>query len=158
MNLRNFIKSFSQKRKDKYTLQSNVINIRHYKNNTILTAGGKRYKLPDGDISVEDGIIYINGKPIKQKLDNLLLCDNVTVNIYGNMVNSKITCNGNVNVQGFVKGSIKADNDIHIESNVDGNVASDCDTYIGGNVVGEIYTNGDVYYQKKRGNKYERRY
>lgn len=104
--------------------------------NTVIV-NGKKYELPNGDVSVINGVVYCNGKQISdtdtaKEVKIVINGDvssfkcyegNTTVN---GKVNSIETDTGNVTVNGNVEGDITVDTGNIKCGNIGGSATTDC--------------------------------
>ena len=109
----------------------------------VCVVNGKRYKLPDGSVSIINDEIYVNGKKYVDGKDFKEKTLNITIE--GN-VNNIETPSGKVTVNGDAGNVSTTSGDITIKGQVSGGVSTTSgDVEIGGNVGGNIHTvSGDV--------------
>lgn len=104
--------------------------------NTV-TVNGKKYELPNGNVSVINGVVYCNGKQISEtdtaKEVKIVItgdisnfkCDTGDITVNGN-VGSIESDTGNVTVNGDVEGDVTSDTGNIKCGNVGGNATTDC--------------------------------
>lgn len=104
--------------------------------NKVVINGVEIKNIPNGNISISNGKIFVDGKEFDSA--NVSLSENNTINIFitGNVGN--IQCNGSVDIKGNVSGSIECGGSVTVGNNTYGNI--DCS----GNVTVERDVNGDI--------------
>jgi hypothetical protein len=108
-----------------------------------VTVNGKTFEVPNGNISVINGKIFVNGKEFKG--EDIGLKDNyqvVNVVIEGDV--DKIDCIGSVEVKGNVYKGIDCGDSVSITGNVDGKISCGGSVSITGEHKGGIDAGGLV--------------
>lgn len=91
-------------------------------------------------VSINDGTVIVDGKIIQSRITG-----NINVTIQGDV--EKINCTGSVNVEGNVVGSIDCGGSAHVTGDIKGNI--DCGgSCTCGNVGGDINAGGSVKYNQ----------
>ncbi len=97
---------------------------------------GKKYEIPNGNISIINGKIYVNGKEFTEELNSEI----VDVVVYGDV--SQINCEGNVVINGNAE-TIYCGGNCEVEKDVSGDIKAygsvNC-----GNVKGNVSAGGIV--------------
>jgi len=104
--------------------------------NTVIV-NGKKYELPNGDVSVINGVVYCNGKQISDtdtaKEVKIVIngdvskfkCDAGDITVNGN-VGTLESDTGNVTVNGNVEGDVTVDTGNIKCGNIGGSATTDC--------------------------------
>jgi hypothetical protein len=111
------------------------------KNSVVIN--GKKIDLPPGNVSIINGKIYVDNKEIDIDNEDFKNAGIVNVSIHGNV--DKVDCNGSVQVQGEVKGSIECNGSVNIVGNVTGDIDCGGSVRITGDHKGEIDAGGSVH-------------
>lgn len=112
------------------------------RNNTV-TINGKTIQVPNGNVSVINNKVFVNGKEIDTSDTDLKgNCGTVNISIEGNA--DRIECNGSVQVKGNVSKGIDCGGSIEITGDVDGAIDCGGSVKITGSHKGEIDAGGSV--------------
>lgn len=131
--------------------RSNVINNCNISSvnghNKVVINGVEIKNIPNGNISISNGKIFVDGKEFDS--ENMNLSENNTINIFitGNV--GSIQCNGSVDVKGNVIGNIDCGGNVTVEHDVNGDVDCSGSVKIGGSVDGDIDSCGSVTIGKR---------
>lgn len=104
--------------------------------NKVVINGVEIKNIPDGNINICNGKIFVDGKEFDSA--NVSLSENNTINIFITGDVGDIRCNGSVDVKGSVSGNIDCGGNVTVGNNAYGGI--DC----GGSVTIECDVNGNV--------------
>ena len=115
--------------------------------NKVVINGVEIKNIPNGNISMSNGKIFVDGKEFDS--ENMNLSENNTINIFitGNV--GDIQCNGSVDVKGNVIGNIDCGGNVTVEHDVNGDVDCSGSVKIGGSMDGDIDSCGSVTIGKR---------
>lgn len=106
-----------------------------------VTINGKTYDLPNGNISIINEKIYVNGEEFKTeefKNDNR----KIEITIEGDV--GQASCRGSMNITGSVRESVDCGGSVSIAGDVNGDVNCGGSASVKGNVFGDIACGGSV--------------
>ena len=120
---------------------SKIVNSNISMNGNKANINGKTYDIPSGNISIINGVVFVNGK--KFNTDDAYTSEDRVINIQieGNVEN--VNCNGNIEVKGNV-GEIDCGGSATIIGDIKGSVDCGGSCSIRGIHVGSIDAGGSV--------------
>ena len=105
-----------------------------------INVNGVNIKVPNGaSISVENGVLYIDGK--KYEGEEVQDKEVVSVVIEGNVGNVNCACD--ITVNGNINGDIRASRDVDVK-NIIGNINAGRDVDVDGDVTGRVSAGRDI--------------
>lgn len=110
-----------------------------------VTINGKTYDLPNGNISIINEKIYVNGKEFKTdefKNDNR----KIEITIEGDV--GQASCQGSMTITGSVREGVDCGGSVSIAGDVNGDVNCGGSVSIKGNIFGDLTSGGSVSVRK----------